>query len=32
MRLTESQVQIIKQVVAMLAGEGAQVTLFGSRV
>jgi predicted nucleotidyltransferase len=32
MRLTESQVQMIKQVVAMLAGESAQVTLFGSRV
>lgn len=32
MRLTESQVQMIKQVVAMLAGESAQVILFGSRV
>lgn len=32
MRLTKSQVQMIKQVVAMLAGESAQVTLFGSRV
>jgi len=32
MRLTESQVQMIKQVVTMLAGKGAQVTLFGSRV
>jgi predicted nucleotidyltransferase len=32
MRLTQSQVQIIKQVVTMQAGEGAQVTLFGSRV
>lgn len=31
-RLTNSQVQTIKQVVAMLAGEGAQVILFGSRV
>jgi len=32
MRLTEHQVQIIKQVVAMFAGESAKVTLFGSRV
>jgi len=32
MRLTQSQVKIIKQVVTMLAGEGTQVTLFGSRV
>ncbi|PHS25241.1 MAG: DNA polymerase III subunit beta [Methylophaga sp.] len=32
MRLTVSQVKIIKQVVAIFAGEGAQVTLFGSRV
>jgi predicted nucleotidyltransferase len=32
MRLTNSQVQTIKQVVVMLAGEDAKVTLFGSRV
>ena len=32
MRLTKSQVQTIKQVVAVMAGEAAQVTLFGSRV
>lgn len=32
MRLTDNQVQTIKQVVAMLAGEDAKVTLFGSRV
>ncbi len=32
MRLTESQVQIIKQVVSIFAGEGAQVMLFGSRI
>ena len=32
MRLTNNQVQTIKQVVAMHAGEGAEVTLFGSRV
>ena len=32
MRITASQIHIIKQVVAMFAGEGAQVTLFGSRV
>jgi len=32
MRLTEQQVQIIKQVVTTFAGENAQVTLFGSRV
>ncbi|WP_111640043.1 nucleotidyltransferase domain-containing protein [Marinomonas shanghaiensis] len=31
MRLTEDKVQAIKQVVAMLAGEDAKVTLFGSR-
>jgi predicted nucleotidyltransferase len=32
MRLTERQAQIIRQVVATLAGDKAQVTLFGSRV
>ena len=32
MRLTDNQVQTIKQVVFMLAGEDAKVTLFGSRV
>ena len=32
MRLTENQVQTIKQVVTALAGEDAQVTLFGSRI
>jgi len=32
MRLTVHQVEIIRQVVATLAGEKAQVTLFGSRV
>ncbi|RLA22761.1 MAG: nucleotidyltransferase domain-containing protein [Gammaproteobacteria bacterium] len=32
MRLTDRQVQIIRQVVATLAGDKAQVTLFGSRV
>jgi len=32
MRLTTEQVQMIKQVVANLAGEKAQVILFGSRV
>ncbi len=32
MRLTANQVQIIKQGVAMFAGEDTQVTLFGSRV
>jgi len=32
MRLTEHQVQTIKQVVAIFAGECAQVALFGSRV
>lgn len=32
MRLTNNQVQTIKQVVFMLAGEDAKVTLFGSRV
>jgi predicted nucleotidyltransferase len=31
MRLTVHQVQIIRQVVATLAGEKAQVALFGSR-
>lgn len=32
MRLTVQQVHIIRQVVTALAGEKAQVTLFGSRV
>ena len=32
MRLSKKQIQIIKQVVGMLAGLQAQVTLFGSRV
>jgi len=32
MRLTAQQAQVIRQVVATLAGDDAQVTLFGSRV
>ena len=32
MRLTDKQVETIKQVVFITAGEEAQVTLFGSRV
>ena len=32
MRLTEQQIQTIKQVVVMLAGDSAKITLFGSRV
>jgi len=32
MRLTERQTQLIKRAVAILAGEEAQVMLFGSRV
>jgi len=32
MRLTERQIQAIKQVVVTFAGENAQVILFGSRV
>ena len=32
MRLTALQVQVIRQVVAALAGDKAQVILFGSRV
>jgi predicted nucleotidyltransferase len=32
MRLSNEQVEIIKQVVGVLAGQYARVTLFGSRV
>ena len=32
MRLTEQQVNIIRQVVVNLAGKSARITLFGSRV
>ena len=32
MRLTEQQIQTIKQVVLISAGDSAKVTLFGSRV
>mgnify|MGYP003625427656 CR=1 FL=1 len=32
MKLTDNQVQTIKQVVSMFVGEYTQVTLFGSRV